>query len=248
MIAIGAITPFKRDEDFKYYVDYSRDVGYHCNENGCDDICRCGTIDDVEIKPLSLAHAHSIAEKRIKGSKLDVYIAMMFLRRLLTPEEFSWNKCGGYYGEEIDSITLESVDRLNAAIDEYNAASQVERLKFVLGAEYGEVKPDFSSIEMKNVKISSVHDLTPKNPLKKKKFDEYVNDIAGVFKHKKHGPVRYKNKVDQELLVPIVRCDSSEEYVVIDGRHKFAAAQVPMYQHEDGKIIVPKKITVVIVR
>jgi LEA14-like dessication related protein len=117
--------------DFHYSgVDCDYDYIYDCESYGCDSICRCGSIQNTSIDKVDIP---TIVERiyqeyvgtndlvtqrdnKLKsilfgtGKELDIYTIDRVVRKFKLYDEYSWDidVCGGYYGDELNSISISS--------------------------------------------------------------------------------------------------------------------------------------------
>ena len=157
-----------KDINFIYCVEYNYRNHTSCSESGCNDegICRCGTIEDTEIKEVRTSDVvseiynnlfdNSKATKRnIKINSIlsditadvDRYTIDRILRCSKIWEESNWNinVVGGYYGQEIDGVYLyDSVaKKIQSEIDlALSIESLADRVEFLLKLEYDRVLPE----------------------------------------------------------------------------------------------------------
>lgn len=173
------------DNDFKYCVDYTLDGHYDCENHGCNDegICRCytisyGIINNVSIRKVSdqifRHYFDTTSQSFSRDSKLFglihnidklelVYFWEYCINRLLTihkvykPNLWSVNWSSGYYGDEVDSVTLEknTFNKFKSDIDfiiELNHLPEI--VEFILQKEYGFI---LDKVKSKNWTIKEVN-------------------------------------------------------------------------------------------
>lgn len=201
---------------FLYVVDYDYNTRYSCHESGCDKegICRCSEIYNERITNIDLVslteHFYSnIVDTKSKAGKRNQKLNKLFyggdeidkycINRILTIykvwDKNLWyiNTCGGYYGEEIDSIILKE-DLFQKIIEEIDiillSESISEKVKYIIQLEYGEVLDNLKNQEFEIIEISGVDidfNLTNPNHLKlvKEKNLDFYKDfpyICGIVK------------------------------------------------------------------
>lgn len=211
--------------DFKYSCEIKYDTYYQC-QHGSDccnnDYCRCGTIEDARV--VEVPNMAYVVEKVAEFYGLTEEIDLYACDRLLTLHK-AWDKdfyevsvCGGYYGEEIDSVHFGNSQKLELAFEEYCKLKQVRsKVEFLLKAEYGHL-------------IDSVQDKTWKIKLVKKD-------------HILFGNKDYYRKMENEVVenykdysLPKGIClQENDKFRIIDGYHRLSANT-----DEKVKVIVGK--------
>ncbi len=98
------------DIDLKYYpgFDFNNHVSHDCDEYGCDSICRCEVIENVEMLPSirfwdELLETTSLSKDPLTKLLVCHYLQNNFDRMNL----FDYDVGGGYYGEELYKITFQ---------------------------------------------------------------------------------------------------------------------------------------------
>lgn len=106
---------------------------YNHEEDYCGDYCRCGKIVGIEPgKPNSFRIASAIAKSYNKKLSTIKEYAIERWANMLTHDDFDIKSTGGYYGEEVDSITLKT-----RACDElYRLLESDDPIDFMLNLEY----------------------------------------------------------------------------------------------------------------
>ena len=147
--------------DWQYRVNVEYDTEYSCGGFGpgpdddgydpCDPYCRCGTIVNARVEKLKAFEALPMAtEFFLKGTgeagKFGMALAVRFFRHALDEvgDMFEVNVSSGYYGEEVSGVRAvegRAWSNFYKNIEEFNLASNSDRLKFVLGMEYGSILP-----------------------------------------------------------------------------------------------------------
>lgn len=169
-----------KNKDFLYTgidIDYKRD--YNCSSYGCDSegICRCSRIHDEQIINIDVSEIvdsiyHDIYDnsKETKRNNiinsifgiskdLELYTIDRILRKSLIYDENIWKIVieGGYYGQEIGNISLDSVyaDKLSQKINESMVIDNVkDRVEYLLNLEYGYILPELLDKEYKILTIN----------------------------------------------------------------------------------------------
>jgi hypothetical protein len=167
------------DIDFHYTgieIDYDR--RYSCKESGCDDICRCSQIINAKIKSINYNQIieniyDNFFDKSIsteRDSKLnsilfditkevDLYTIDRITRIFKLWDKSNWNINieYGFYGEEIESITIN--DSISKQIDEnikiaFSIQDLTGRIQFLLGLEYGYLIPELEKCKFEVIDIN----------------------------------------------------------------------------------------------
>jgi hypothetical protein len=159
--------------DFHYSgVDCEYDYIYDCESYGCDSICRCGSIQNEYIGNIDIRSiveriyqeyvgTNDLVTKRDNklrsilygtGKELDIYTIDRILRkhRLYDHDNWEIDICGGYYGDELNSIFIVKnvADKIandieiGLSIEELNG-----RVEYLLGLEYGLLLPELENCD-----------------------------------------------------------------------------------------------------
>lgn len=198
-------------------IDYNRT---QCS-GSCEDYCRCSKIYNITI---SKVYLEDITEKIAKETKINFnYISRICSAlKLWQPECWYVNCCGGYYGEEIDYVTLESIHlhKLNAILDKIKDKSLSDIIPILLELEYSYLLPELISrtwteevIDFSNV-IFGVGDFDfwKSKTLSSNVYNEnYVGNIG--------------------VLIP----SNGGGFRLIDGHHRFSAV---LNKHQSGYFYV----------
>lgn len=205
--------------------DYRNIVAHDHDIRCADDYCRCSTIEDCVItKVNALEFAKTIKEYLGIDTNTELFnIDIINICKNIISEDFIFNICCGYYGEELDGITLEShmVNKLSIifSLKAYrkeklkNIESKIEKdeymldeyIKKILTEEYGYVLDSLKNSKFRIIEISPSDIEFPQ-----KNYNEFVKrgDLLG-----------YKNKKDICGLVKKI----NNKYIVIDGYHRINA-------------------------
>lgn len=211
------------NKDYKYdsIVDYDYGVENSCEESGCNDegICRCGVIVDAKITKVNIElftdtiyssyYGDDKASKRDAqintvlfgtGKELDIYTIDRILRIHKVWESYNWNieVVGGYYGQEIDGVTLDETVRqkIESCVNTALEISEFDkRIEYLLNLEYGYILPElegckYSIVDIPKSEIKIGSDGHSKK-VESKNLSHYkdYNGIKGVvlLSGKKHG-------------------------------------------------------------
>lgn len=234
--------------DFHYSgVDCDYDYIYDCESYGCDSICRCGSIQNTSIDKVDIP---TIVERiyqeyigtndlvtqrdnKLKsilfgtGKELDIYTIDRVVRKFKLYDEYSWeiDVCGGYYGDELNSISIVSniaqriQDELNIAfsIDELNG-----RIEYLLGLEYGTLLPELENCNYEIVELN--------------KSDVVFGSTNHYDKVKLKDLTHYEEKSYDGIRGVVLEKDGKLR--VIDGYHRIHTAKGPMV-----KVFKAKKLS-----
>lgn len=157
--------------NYHYQVDYDTYGDYSCSERGCDDegICRCFRISEVEINSINLmslttnifdqlfpnkSDKNHLRDKKINSILFDFdpqnqditnrYCIYRILVKHKIYETDKWyaSWSGGYYGDEVDDISIEE-KHFEPAIKDIehmiSLPSMEEKINFILTLEYGKI-------------------------------------------------------------------------------------------------------------
>ncbi len=207
--------PSVYDLDFHYDLEYDYRYDYNCQSHGCDEsgICRCGEIVDFEIKQLN-TDIYSLAKKIAKHfvSKPDdifVYCVdrLLVLKKVYETSSFDVNIGGGYYGEEIRDIKIESsiTRALDNDISQLMKLSDSDKIYFILEKEYGFVLDTIKECSFKFDHISQSDIVIPNADYSRKISKDEVEVYQSY-----PGPIG------------VFRRDS-KKYLLVDGYHRYLA-------------------------
>ena len=220
---------------FKYSTDYDYDTHTDCYSHGCHDegICRCETISNAHVTSVNIPlivneiynsiNDNSLSSKRnmtinsILGGvskEIDFYTIDRILRinKVYEPSNWEVGVCNGYYGQEIDEVTLDSSVATKIE-DEINEALLIidinKRVEFLLKLEYGHILPDLNdrqysveTIERDSVIFGSDEHYRKVNTKNLEHYsDKNYDGIRGVALVKKDG---------YRLIDGYHRCSTSE--------------------------------------
>jgi hypothetical protein len=212
-------------KDFNKNIICSYDRIYHCDEIGCSDVCRCSTIENVQILHVDTR----IIEKFIYGqffdesrsAKRDMRISAILhnmdsdvnlytINRILSHykiwKDDVWDitKHIAYYGEEILKIALkDDVARLieNTINDAFLIDDITDRIRFLILLEYGYIIDILSD---KKFEVTTI-----------RKEDIYISNLD------------YLNSLTVSKLFPLqtnikgIVIDEGDKYRLIDGYHRY---------------------------
>lgn len=217
------------DNDFYYSgVDIEYDREHHCDESGCDSICRCSTIVNTKITSVDTNQiVDTIYNKYFKTSKeekrdsklneilnnidktINLYTIDRIVRtnRLWDKDNFEVNISNGYYGEEVNSVNLEySI----AKKTEEDIESSIEiddlskRIEFLLQLEYGYILPELIG---KNYKVDTI------------KKEDIVFGSDGHYRKIQRENLDHYNDINYQGIRGIV-IPKDGKFKLIDGYHR----------------------------
>jgi len=206
--------------DFLYDVQYDLNTEYaEDHDERCkDDYCRCSTISpEVSSFAYKDIAAKIIRQFDIKNEKI-IYCVDRICSTIRI-DDFYCLKSGGYYGEELDSITIDNyeiLDKLEESIDIKlsrkrkldklkNESELDDKIRDVLTMEYGYLLDYIKASSFSIIEIDTKDIIFPQT--------EYLKTLSSA----KVGV--YKN---HSGICGIVRL-SGNKYKVIDGYHRISS-------------------------
>ena len=169
--------------DFHYDLDIFYDYSYNCEDCGCEEegICRCGIIENVEIKSVNIPkvvesiytfyfgydNLLKIREDKIKkilygtDKEFDLYTIDRIVRKYKIYDIDSWDVkvMNGYYGEEIDevNISINIANRINKELENAFSIDELNlRVEYLLQLEYGKLLPELENCKYEITKIDKI--------------------------------------------------------------------------------------------
>lgn len=225
-------------QDHIYNIDYTTN-GYHsCAESGCDDegICRCYTIDSVDINSVDITNIsnsiyNSIFDVKSKqyqrdmsinsilfgyskevSAIIDTYCIDRILRvnKLYNTELWKTTWGGNYYGDEVSSVMIEYTTYVNIGDDLdklFSLSSLEDKIQFLLQKEYGYILDSIKDKEYE-LKIIDKSDIHfPQDSYHKK------IEIEHFYLDNNYNSIRGVCQFD------------GKKYKVIDGYHRLTATK-----------------------
>lgn len=209
--------------DFHYCVEVDYEAGYNCCE--CEDICRCGTIENARVESINLAsitaevlgtffpinrsRKNPVPPDTRATDPVFLYCLDRILHRL-EPEDFEVETCGGYYGEEISRVLLLDEKPLTSLLQMFTPREWVEH---VLTLEYGYVHEDLKGRDWV-AEIRPTKSVLVPNTYRKL-------DSAAIKRCQAELEIPpYSKKPYRERL----SCLCSEDYKLVDGYHRLRAS------------------------
>ncbi len=223
--------------NFKYHgIDYDYDNIRNCEESGCndsDDYCRCSTIENARVVSVDVSYVaieiynlyfddskSSIRDAKLEsiifgtGKDINLYTIDRILRSYKIWDEHNWEIKieGGYYGEEIGDIILESsiARRIKDEIENaFDCETLNSRVEYLLNLEYGYLLPELKNIsyEIDTIKKSDI--------------------VFGSIQHyKKVSSLNLEHYSDKNYhgIRGIVIVDG-DKYKIIDGYHRLTSTK-----------------------
>ncbi len=223
--------------DFHYYVELDYDTNYDCINEGCDDICRCGTIENAVVENIDdfngirkLAEAiKEASEKEFKKiSKLNrlddnvlnyCFERIVLALKLYKSEKFEVTVEGGYYGQEIGNVyLLEDVEKkLMETVESFYLS--LNPIEFILNLEYKFI-PNYlrnrkwclERIDIKNLFVSK---------------SEYLEKVE---KNNRHYDKNYRGVIC--VCIP-----AEGKYRLEDGYHRYASQENKLDNNDKNRMI-----------
>lgn len=196
-------------ESLRYYTHYDYDE----SRAGCDcgSICRCGRITNARVTSVDTLRLASDINACL-DTEMDKYCAERILVRsgLNDMNAYNVGVVGGYYGQEIGSVTFHGTSPLPEILALLKDSTDLKKVLRALAYEYGYVLPSLMSkadAKIKEVPLSSIY---------AGQTDHYKRLDREAIK-------RYKES--RSTLPQIVVVEDHGYYRIIDGYHRYAAAQ-----------------------
>lgn len=188
----------------QYVFDIEYDTNRNCEEYGCDCVCRCSTIDNIEIRLCN----NPITVCNYEQSTINDYCIgrLLSIHGSYDVNNYYVNVCGGYYGEEIKDVAFTNISDLTIDIKHVlSLGSDLEKLKYVLLKEYSFLPAyfdnvtgiEFKSIPVKNIKIDGMQ----------KRITSNVS-------------------VDPTKPVGVLRRVDSTKYILVDGYTRYSVLRI----------------------
>jgi len=200
--------------NLQYSCDIDYDTDSNCSSEGCDEegICRCSTIRNTRLKSVDSTSLQDALAK-LGSTPMQKYGVDRLLRHsdLNDPSNYDVGVSGGYYGEEIDGVWLNShiLDKTKKElIGFFDIENERARLFYCLEKEYGHILPSLKKVKKFRIKTISAKDINVGNK------DHYRRlDIDLI-----------ESYTDYNLPRVLV-IKEEDKYRLIDGYHRFAATK-----------------------
>lgn len=183
-------------------VDYDRNSDW-CE---CEDYCRCSTLDNVTIKNVDISDVFEQFNREYNplNDKITSYCIDVILRKNLaySSDWYEVNVCWGYYGQEIDDVTM---NNFNKVVEDISALisipENIDKVRFALIYDYGRLLPKVISAKSAIVKKITISDINQN--------DWYGPKIDDDFK-----PI-------EKVPMWILSTNDDKTYKIIDWYHRF---------------------------
>jgi hypothetical protein len=223
--------PKKIDRTFSTYGDGLQE-DHDCTScsGRCEDYCRCSEIINAKVTSVDLeilfekfSEFYSSYAKNATNKSIFNYCLyrLLVINKLYDTSSWEVETCRGYYGEEVEGISLivEVYDTLTAQIESLNSSSKDDQIKLVLELEYGYVLDSLKDVSFEIVD-SQKKDLVYGNEVYRKKVQKGT--------YKKH-----------ELPIGIYLEDGNK-FRLIDGYHRFVDLASGSKDSDSFEIIVAR--------
>ena len=188
--------------------EYERNTAYDHEERCANDYCRCITLENFELTSVSAKEFMKYLNEYSDFDKCDFEKEFIKICDKMTSYDFDFNVSGGYYGEELDSVSLSNPDIINEIANLYSIkAYRSEKIKRIEST----IKEDYILDEyVKNILIKEYGYVL--DSLKKSKFKIIeINTKDIVFPQVEYNDIiksqnlgSYKNKKGVCGLVKLV--------------------------------------------
>jgi len=196
--------------DFRWVAEYEYDTIRPCDSSSegctCDGYNRCAEIRNAHVTDVSISSCVETFMNGYSDSMLEYCIdRILRIRKIYNPDNWEVDVCGGYYGEEICGVSLDSLV-FDKVIDDINVliqSSTTEQVEYILEMEYGYVLDRIKGLRWEIIDVP-------------------VSELAVPNTH-------YLGKVsqDEEIYsdgskIPIgIYTLESGKYVLVDGYHRY---------------------------
>ncbi len=182
--------------NLNYYTKLDYKTSYDCDQYGCNDICRCGSIKNEKVVDVDLNKLINFIIDEVRPSKRSEKISNILdlsdpdkycVSRVLSILKF-WDYGSyeieidsGYYGENITGVYHNSYDGVIDHCSKILSMNSInEKIRYVLNLEYGFVNFNSKDFVLTNIDINSIDKRSiNKNHRKsviKKRISYYIND------------------------------------------------------------------------
>lgn len=213
----------RHTENWQHCVNYDTDVETNCEEGGCDSICRCSVITGISV-PANLYGINYFFDQTYvnTGDGLDKVLAHWFLRKHFELITWGYQSTGGYYGEEMKAVTIESDGGFFNLAEGFEAMSYKDKIEYLLDREYGSILPDIAAVKDWQLKTVFLSDITQSlnkklSPVYLKSYEEHCQNLVRHL-----GKDTSSFQADTQVLAPLC-LGGSGKYQIIDGRHRITA-------------------------
>jgi hypothetical protein len=213
-------------DSWHWFVELSYDTYQNCELYGCDSICRCGKIENIEITSVNLRGIAQEMVKKLGWTKnpikaycLERLLIAAKLYRLIVCDVWDVRVENNYYGEEIWGVNIDCgiAASLIEQLEAIQKMTNDRAIAFVLEKEYGYVLEKLQGAKYE-LFSTPVKDLVFGQDSHYKKLDEYT--IEYYAEHEWEG-------VPQGIIL--------RDGKVIDGYHRLSAAK--RSKHRNVKVL-----------
>jgi len=243
-------------EDWQYVIDYHTDYHIDCEENRCDDYCRCGVIEAIQVNSTvgGIETFFSSCYTNY-GTDLDRVLDFWFTRANFSSLSWDFEASSGYYGEELDRIFMEYDGNFFKKAATFATLSTKDKIEYLLKNEYGAVLAEVATITDWQLKTVKVEDVTTSLNLKMNaatliEYKEFCDSkkAAHQMGNRRNGKTRTSKAFlnDLQILAPLCLSDDGKHYRLMDGRHRFETITKNTFEliswDKTGKIVARNKI------
>lgn len=208
---------FTENLEYDNIVEYDYDRQSHCEEAGCDTICRCTTIEDLKITKININNFVQYIAKKMKLVKstpkhlILTYCIdrLLHIYQVYQPDCWEVRRGFGYYGEEVKGTYLNENKAQELRYIFAELVKAQNPIEFVLNQEYGYLLKEVENqrwtirfVPLKNIHI---------------KQEDHMRKI-----HRGKEEELYQN-----YSLPIgvcIKTDTKGHYRLIDGYHRYHSA------------------------
>lgn len=214
------INSILNDGNFSYFEGIDCEVHWNSAICECFDICRCATIDSINLTDfnfvkLSENMSQYIIEHFCQEKKIDLNILKYLIQRLFVihegydVEKYEVQYEGGYYGDETRGVHFSNLVNFNHDLLILCNLHSIENMvKFILKKEYGSVLPKLETLQW----TSDSKNLCD---IKVTGQEKYLQEV-------KEQGVSYEVSLSSPIVV-IQEDILSNTYRIIDGYHRYAS-------------------------
>lgn len=204
-------------EDFQRMVEIDYNMRYDCHDSSCKEefMCCCGVIEDARVKDFYPGSIEDWLGSTMpkEASDLDQYILERLVKLTVPKEMFHIDKSPGYYGEEIDSVTIDTgtgaYQEFARKIETFNRlTSTTQQVQMILTLEYGYLLPEVAAVEEWDVLNVAIKDVQASEDVLGRISQEIAQKYAQY--PPSHGI--------RGVVVP-----KGSGFRLVDGFHRFAA-------------------------
>lgn len=214
--------------NYRWCVEADYDEDRDCVSNGCDSICRCRTITNIEITEVSEPYI-TIKEDsgkngrwvNYKPSDIELYCIdrIKVYTGVYDIDNWSIRAVRDYYGDELGDGTFANDDVLENRIKEMiEMGNELDKVLYVLNLEY-----NFTADTIKDCNTAEVITVDKKGVITRFNEDGFV----------RKSDTKYPREIDTKIPVCVVR----EELKLVDGNNRMLDV---LHNYPDKKIKVIK--------